>query len=123
MMALIDHNQGRVQVSSSPCTGQEYKYEIKMLEHCEKTYKKLVKKNNILQKWVETYLEELKTHPYMGEKLHANFPGCRSIHFLGNSYRIIYKVIDEPKPEILVLEISHRKDAYTDLAKALSQGN
>ncbi len=122
MMARVEHNPGRVQVPSTPCTGQVYKYEIKMLEHCEKEYKKLTKKNNVLQKWVENYIEELKTHPYMGEKLHENFPGCRSLHFLGNKYRIIYKVIDDPKPEILIIEIGHRSSSYSDLARILGQG-
>jgi len=83
---------------------------------------KLIKKDKVIQGYVETYLKELQIHPNIGEELYANFPGCRSIHFLGNKYRIVYKVIDEPLPEILVCEIAHRKDAYTDLARALGQG-
>jgi addiction module RelE/StbE family toxin len=122
MMAQVDHKPGQGQVAGIPCSGQEYKYEIKMLEHCEKAYKKLVKKNGVLQKWVETYLEELTTHPYLGEKLHANFPGCRSLHFLGNSYRLVYKIIDEPLLQIVVYEIGHRSSSYSELARALGQG-
>jgi len=123
MMAQSVEKPDRVHVASSPITSQgQIKYKTKMLDRCERDYKKLIKKNTVLQRWVETYLEELKTHPYLGEKLHANFPGCRSIHFLGNSYRIIYKVIDEPEPEIEILEIGHRSSSYADLARILGEG-
>ena len=101
---------------------EQKEYAIRMLDYCLKKYQKLIKKDTVLQKWVETYLKEIQTHPNIGEDLYANFPGCRSIHFLGNKYRIVYKVIDEPTPEILVCEIAHRKDAYIELARALGQG-
>ena len=94
-----------------------------MLEYCEKKYKKLIKKDTKLQKWTETYLEELQENPYMGDKLLVNFPGFRSIHFLCNKFRIIYKIFDEPFPHILVYEVGHRKSSYSDLAKAIGQGN
>lgn len=123
MMAQPIEKSDRVQVTSNPSTSQsQIRYKIKMLERCERDYKKLIKKNTIIQRLVEIYLEELQTHPYIGEKLYENFPGCRSIHFRGNSYRIIYKVIDEPEPEILILEIGHRSSSYAELARILGQG-
>ena len=103
-------------------TIQQPDYVIIILECCEKKYKKLAKKNPMLKKCTENLIDELKTTPYLGEKLHANFPGCRSIHFLQNKYRLVYKVIDESEPVIIVLEIGHRKSSYSDLAKALKQG-
>jgi addiction module RelE/StbE family toxin len=95
---------------------------VKMIERCKTDYLKLVKKNTILRRWVENIIGELKSRPYMGEKLFANFPGCRSIHFSGNSYRIIYRIINQPESEILILEIGHRSSSYADLARILEQG-
>jgi len=103
-------------------TQNQLQFSVELLECCEKKYHKLIRKDKVLQRWIETYLQELQTHPYIGEKLEANFPGFRSIHFLGNKYRIVYKVIDEPIPKILVYEINHRKSSYSDLAKAIGQG-
>jgi len=97
-------------------------FEVILVECCEKKYRKLIKKDKVLQKWTETYLQELQTNPYIGEKLEVNFPGFRSIHFLGNKYRIVYKIIYEPIPTIIVFEINHRKSSYSDLAKAIGQG-
>ena len=97
-------------------------FAIVMLECCAKKYKKLIKKDNVLKKWTENYLEELRTYPYIGQKLDVNLPGLRSIHYLGNKYRIIYKIIYEPVPTIVICEINHRKASYTDLAKTLRRG-
>ena len=93
---------------------------VRMLDRCKRDYLKLIKKNTTLRRWIEDILGELKVSPYMGEKLFANFPGCRSIHFSGNSYRIIYRVIGES--EILILDIGHRSSSYSDLARVLGQG-
>ena len=95
---------------------------VTMLDKCKEDYLKLTRKNTTLRSWIENILEEVKLRPYMGEKLFANFPGCRSIHFSGNNYRIIYRILDEPEPEILILEIGHRSSSYTDLARRLGQG-
>ena len=102
--------------------GNVKRHSIEMLEACKKDYLKLIKKNKTLQGLVEAFLEELKERPYIGQKLCRNFPGCRSIHFGGNSYRIIYKIIEEPVSTILVLEIGHRSSSYTVLARRLEQG-
>jgi addiction module RelE/StbE family toxin len=93
---------------------------LKMLDKCKRDYLKLIKKYTTLRRWIESILGELKVRPYMGEKLFANFPGCRSIHFGGNSYRIIYKILDES--QILILDIGHRSCSYADLARILGQG-
>jgi len=100
----------------------QLRFEVIMVECCEKKYCKLIKKDKVLQKWTENYLVELQTNPYIGEKLHENFPGFRAIHYLGNKYRIVYKIIYEPIPTIIVFEINHRKSSYSDLAKAIGQG-
>lgn len=97
-------------------------YTVKMLDRCKRDYLKLIKKNTTLRLWIENILGELKLRPYMGEKLFANFPGCRSIHFNGNSYRIIYRILDEPETQILILDIGHRSSSYADLARILGQG-
>jgi len=97
-------------------------YTIKMLDKCKRDYLKLVKKNITLQYIIENILGELRIRPYMGEKLFANFPGCRSIHFSGNNYRIIYRIIEEAEDEILVLDIGHRSSSYAELARFLGQG-
>lgn len=95
---------------------------VKMLDRCKKDYVKLVKKNTTLRNWIENILTELKLSPYMGEKLFANFPGCRSIHFRGNDYRIIYRIHEEPEPEIQILYVGHRSSSYEELARILEQG-
>lgn len=100
----------------------EKSHAVTMLERCKKDYLKLVQKNPTLKRLIENILEELKLRPYIGEKLSANFPGCRSIHFSGNNYRIIYRILGEPDREILILEIGHRSSSYTDLARRLGQG-
>ena len=97
-------------------------YRVKLLDRCKKDYLKLIKKNKVLEIQVENYIEELAKMPYIGEKLTANFPGCRSIHFHSNSYRIVYRVIDEPELEVLILDIGHRSKSYTDLARIIGQG-
>jgi mRNA-degrading endonuclease RelE of RelBE toxin-antitoxin system len=96
-------------------------FSLSMLDHCERKYRKLIKKDKVLHKVTETFLEELQTNPHVGEKLEVNFPGLRSIHYFGNKYRIIYKVLVETY-QIVVYEIDHRKSSYADLAKALGQG-
>jgi len=101
-------------------TTQEFA--IELLECCEKKYQKLIKKDNVLKQWTESYLEELKTNPYIGEKLEVNFPRFRSIHYLGNKYRIIYKIFYEPVPKIIICQIGHRSESYSDLAKLLHSG-
>ncbi|MCV0399582.1 MAG: type II toxin-antitoxin system RelE/ParE family toxin [Nitrosarchaeum sp.] len=116
---MVDNIKNQVQ------TGIEAKhpqFEVNLTEYCEKKYLKLIKKDKILEKWTENYLEELQTNPYIGEKLEANFPGFRSIHYLGNKYRIVYKIIYEPIEKIVVFEIDHRKSSYSELAKAIGQG-
>ena len=95
---------------------------IKMNDRCRRDYLKLIKKNTTLRQWVENILRELKSTPHMGEKLFANFPGCRSIHFSGNNYRIIYRIIDQPQSEILILGIGHRSSSYSDMARILRKG-
>ena len=107
---------------SSKQTQKQLQFSVEFVECCEKKYHKLIKKDKVLEKWTENYLLELQTNPYLGEKLEANFPGFRSIHFLGNKYRIVYKIIYEPFPKIQVFEINHRKSSYSDLAKAIGQG-
>lgn len=98
---------------------KQLQFIVELVDYCERKCHKLIKKDKILEKWTENYLEELQTNPYLGEKLEVNFPGFRSIHYLGNKYRIIYKIIYEPIPKIIVFEIDHRKNSYTDLAKAI----
>lgn len=93
---------------------------LQMLDRCKRDYLKLIKKNSTARRWIENILEEIKIRPYMGEKLYANLPECRSIHFSGNSYRIIYKILDES--QILILGIGHRSSSYADLARILGQG-
>ena len=95
---------------------------IKMNDRCKRDYLKLIKKNTTLRSWIDNILAELTVRPHIGEKLFANFPGCRSIHFNSNRYRIIYRIINYPESEILILEIGHRSSSYTDLAKRLGQG-
>lgn len=94
---------------------------VKMLDRCKRDYLKLVKKNSTVRQWIEKIIAELIVSPFLGEKLFANFPECRSVHFGGNSYRIIYK-INEPLSEILILGIGHRSTSYADLARTLQQG-
>ena len=118
MMAMI-HNPKNLQAEIAI---DKVHFTIDMLDCCSKKYKKLIKKDKVLKKWTENYLEELQTNPYIGEKLEVNFPGLRSIHFLGNKYRIIYKIIYEPIPTIKICEINHRKASYSDLAKTLGRG-
>ena len=114
----------QIENSHNICTvgKNERLYTVKMLDRCKRNYLKLIKKNTTLRLWIENILGELKLRPYMGEKLFANFPGCRSIHFNGNSYRIIYRILDEPETEILILDIGHRSSSYADLARILGQG-
>ena len=98
------------------------RFEVKLTEYCKKKYYKLVKKDKVLKKWTENYLQELSTNPYMGKKLEENLHGLRSIHYLGNKYRIVYKIIYEPIAKIIVFEINHRNSSYSDLAKAIGHG-
>jgi len=91
-----------------------------MLDRSKRDYLKLIKKDTRLRRLIENIFGELIIRPYMGEKLFANFPGCRSIHFGGNSYRVIYRIIDES--QILILDIGHRSSSYVDLARTLGQG-
>jgi addiction module RelE/StbE family toxin len=122
MMAQTNGQQPNSNTGESASTKSGKRYRVRMLNRCVKDYAKLVKKDMILQGWVESYIEELQLNPYLGEKLFANFPGCRSIHFRGNSFRIIYRVLEEPEPEILILEIGHRSTSYVNLARILGQG-
>jgi len=96
-------------------------FSIKVSDNCEKKYHKISKRDNNLRNTVEKILEDLKYNPYLGQKLHVNFNGCRSIHFLKNKYRIVYQIYED-KGEILILEIGHRKNSYSDLAKVLGSG-
>ena len=97
-------------------------FEVELTEYCKKKYYKLIKKDKVLEKWTENYLQDLSTNPYMGNKLENNLCGLRSLHYLGNKYRIVYKIIYEPIAKIIVFEINHRNISYSDLAKAIGQG-
>lgn len=105
-----------------PDYASERLYTVRMLDRCKRDYSKLIKRDTRLQRWVENILGELKIRPHIGQKLFANFPGCRSIHFNGNSYRIIYTIPDKSNYEILILDIGHRNSSYTDLARIIGQG-
>lgn len=121
-MMIQSYGQTETLLNTSTASKSETLYTIKVLDRCKRDYLKLIKKNTTLQRWIETILGELKVRPYMGEKLFVNFPGCRSIHFCGNSYRIIYRILDETETEILILDIGHRSSSYIDLARILGQG-
>ena len=64
-------------------------YTLEITEKCRKKLTKMCKKDSVLQSSIETFLQNLTTEPYLGDKLEVNFPGMRSIHFHGNKYRII----------------------------------
>ena len=98
------------------------RFEVELTEHCKKKYYKLIKKDQVLKKWTENYLQEFSTNPYMGNKLENDLRGLRSLHYLGNKYRIVYKITYEPTAKITVFEINHRNSSYSDLAKAIGQG-
>ena len=97
--------------------------ELELTVPCKREFEKLTKKDKVLRKITEKMLDELQLDPYTGEKLYANFPGWRSIHYLGNKYRIIYQLIEESTTKIIIHCIGHRKNAYSKLAKWLQQGN
>ena len=96
--------------------------ELELTTPCEKEFNKLTKKDKVLRKITEKILDELRLNPYTGEKLYANFPGWRSIHFLGNKYRIIYQLVEESATKIIIQCIGHRKNVYSNLAKWSDQG-
>ena len=96
--------------------------ELELTNPCKREFEKLTKKDKVLRKITEKTLDELQLNPYNGEKLYANFPGWRSIHYLGNKYRIIYQLIEESTTKIIIHCIGHRKNAYSKLAKWVQQG-
>ena len=96
--------------------------ELELTVPCKREFEKLTKKDKVLRKITKKMLDELQLDPYTGEKLYANFPGWRSIHYLGNKYRIIYQLIEESTTKIIIHCIGHRKNAYSKLAKWLQQG-
>jgi len=97
-------------------------FAIEMIPKCIKQYKKLTKKDTVLEKITELLIQQLKENPYLGEELHINFDGWRSIHYHGNKYRIVYRIDQDTFPKIIILCIGHRKNAYSDLAKFLGMG-
>ncbi len=105
--------------SFKPTTNK--KFQVRILEFCQKKLRKVAKHDNSLCNAVEEILRDLKSNPYIGHKLHVNFDGCRSIPFLKNKYRIVYQVFEDKK-EVLILQIGHRKDCYSELAKVLRRG-
>ena len=96
--------------------------ELELTVPCKREFEKLTKKDKILRKITEKILDELQLDPYTGEKLYANFPGCRSKHYLGNKYRIIYQLVEESATKIIIQCIGHRKNVYSQLAKWSDQG-
>ena len=96
--------------------------ELEFTDPCKKEFEKLTKKDKVFRKITEKILGELRLDPYTGEKLYANFPGWRSIHFLGNKYRIIYQLVEESATKIIIQCIGHRKNVYSKLAKWSDQG-
>jgi addiction module RelE/StbE family toxin len=96
--------------------------EIVIIDHCQKELRKLIRKDNMVKKRTERQIDELKQNPYIGQKLHANFDGCRAIHYYDNKYRIIYKIIEEPYLKIIILSVGHRRGVYNGLARFLKAG-
>ena len=96
--------------------------ELEFTDPCMKEFGKLTKKDSKLREITEKIINELRLNPYAGEKLYANFPGYRSIHFLSNKYRIIYQLVEETKTKIIIHCVGHRKNVYSKLAKWLEQG-
>ena len=96
--------------------------ELELTVPCKREFEQLTKKDKVLRKITEKIFDELQLDPYTGEKLYANFPGWRSIHYLGNKYRIIYQLVEESATKIIIQYIGHRKNVYSKLARWSDQG-
>jgi addiction module RelE/StbE family toxin len=64
--------------------------------------------------------EIICSDPLSGKSLQGNFSEYYSFRFCGN-YRIIYKIVKEPKETIIrIFGIGDRKDIYDKLSRFLS---
>lgn len=81
-------------------------YIIELTKKSERFLKKTDKEN---QKRIKKRLIDLGENPKLGKPLTANLAGFWSLRF--GKFRAIYRIF-ENKLTVLVLEITHRKDAY-----------
>jgi len=86
---------------------REKLYRIFLTKTARKDYVSI--KNKKLLKRINTILEDLKANPLMGNPLHGEFRGCRSIKTF--SFRLIY-LTNRKDIIITVLRIQHRKESY-----------
>ncbi|GAH16732.1 unnamed protein product [marine sediment metagenome] len=81
-------------------------YQIKWKKSAVKSIKVIAKNE---RKYIIKEIEKLPKTPLLGKKLQGDYEEFRRIR-IGN-YRVIY-FVDFQRISILILKISHRKDAY-----------
>ncbi len=81
-------------------------YDIELTKKSERFLKKTDKEN---QKRIKKRLIGLSENPKLGKPLTANLAGLWSLRF--GKFRAVYRIF-ENRLTILILELSHRKDAY-----------
>lgn len=99
-------------------------YEVLLIKAAQQDYDGL---DGAIKKQAKIQLQKLRISPErgqaLGKKLGLNLTGYRSLHFLGNKHRIVYKV-DEEKRRVIVVGIGRRERAqiYETVARRLERG-
>ncbi len=83
-------------------------YNVLLSRSAQKDYTSI--KDKKLLRRINTILEDLEIHPFLGKPLHGEFQGCRSVKTF--SFRVIYE-IEKEIVIINVLRIQHRKNSYS----------
>ena len=85
-------------------------YQVKLKKSVLKDLKKLP--NDVVKNLLTKIETELSSNPYQGKSLKGKYSGLWRIRF--NVYRIIYEIRSQ-ELVVIVVRISHRKDAYQGL--------
>ncbi|HOS31225.1 MAG TPA: type II toxin-antitoxin system RelE/ParE family toxin [Treponemataceae bacterium] len=100
-------------------------YKILFIPDAVKDYKEL---DGSIKKSVDKKIEELKTNPFLGDKLGNKFnidlTGFYKIYVHGKKYRIVYRIITPEKIEILeVWGIGKREkeEIYRTIGKRINE--
>src|SRR5574344_2597966 len=102
-------------------------YKILFIPDAVKVYKEL---DGSIKKSVDKKIEELKTNPFLGDKLGHKFnidlTGFYKIYVHGKKFRIVYRMITPEKIEVLeIWGIGKREkeEIYRTIGKRLKEDN
>ena len=112
-MAQSVEKPDRVQVTSNPTISQgQIVYKIKMLERCERDYKKLVKKNRKQYEIIMNKAEEIVINPQHYKNLRAPLQHLKEVHI--DKHFVLTFSVNENSKTVTLEDFDHHTKIFKD---------